>query len=128
VGIAAPPDVVFAALATAYALVGFQGSGPAIGRQRTWAVQPRIRGRLDKVPLSQYIDCGRTATGELGADIHMITLTVTSEVTGSGRSSTLATRVLAVARAVDNSNSAFDCSSRGTLETRINDDVASRVQ
>lgn len=128
VGLTAPPDIVYAALATAYAMVGLQGSGPAIGRERTWAAQPRLRMKLDNVRLSQYIDCGRTATGELGADVHMITLTVTSEVTGSGRSSTLATRVLASARAVDNSSSTFECSSTGRLESRINEDVASRVQ
>jgi hypothetical protein len=124
----AAPQAVFAALAPAFAGVGLEGAGPAIGRERTWAAQPRLRRVLDKVPLSRYLDCGRTATGELAADTHLVRLVVTSAVTAAAGGSTLATQVSASATSVEGSNSPLECSSNGVLEGRIHDAVAATLK
>jgi hypothetical protein len=128
VDVAAPPAAVWAALPGAFASVGLEGAGPAIGRERTLAAQPRLRRTLGKVPLSRFIDCGRMSTGELSADNHIVRLTVTSAVTPQGTGSALATQVTATAAAVDNSNAPVECSSTGVLEARIGDAVTTNLK
>jgi hypothetical protein len=114
-----PPADVWKALPAAYADLGLTG-GPAIGQQQTFAaVLPTVRRQLNKVPLSRFLDCGTTAAGVSGADVHMVRLQVSSIVEPQPAGTRVRTQVLARATSVENSNGAMDCSSTGVLEQRL---------
>lgn len=123
----AAPAAVWALLPDVYAALGLPGA-PALGRERTLVAQPRIRRVLNGVPLSRYLECGRTATGELSADVYTIQLTVMTSVEPDSGGSLLATQVRAIATAVSSANSPVDCASTGTLEARLGEALAARMK
>jgi hypothetical protein len=123
----APPADVWKALPVAYADIGLAG-GPAIGQQQTFAaVIPSLRRRLDKIPLSRFLNCGTTPSGALGADEHLVRLQVTTIVEPQSTGTRLRTQVLARATSVENSNGAQECSSTGVLEQRLAQAVDARL-
>ena len=126
--VTAPPADAWKALGAAYADVGLTGGGPAVGYERTFAaVIPTLRRQLNKVPLSRFLDCGTTATGQPGADTHAIRLQVTTVVEPDGTGARLRTQVLARATSVENSSGAQDCASTGILEQRLAQAVDARL-
>jgi hypothetical protein len=123
----APPADVWKALPVAYADIGLAG-GPAIGQQQTFAaVIPSLRRRLDKIPLSRFLNCGTTPSGALGADEHLVRLQVTTIVEPQSTGTRLRTQVLARATSVENSNGPQECSSTGVLEQRLAQAVDARL-
>ena len=123
----APPADVWKALPVAYADLGLAG-GPAIGQQQTYAaVLPSVRRQLNKVPLSRYLDCGTTASGSSGADVHMVRLQVSSIVEPQPSGTRVRTQVLARATSVENSSGAMECSSTGVLEQRLAQAIDARL-
>lgn len=126
--VTAPPSDVWKVLGAAYADLGLTGGGPAIGYERTFAaVIPAVRRQLNKVPLSRFLECGVTATGQPGADTHAVRLQVTTVVEPDGTGARLRTQVLARATSVENSSGVQECASTGVLEQRLARAVDARL-
>ena len=89
----------------------------------------KIRGRLGKVALSKYLDCGNGTT-QVGAnaDSYDVFLSVMTGVTSAGAGgATLTTLVDAQARPVIVSQAYSRCSSKGGIEIRIAELVQARL-
>lgn len=81
----------------------------------------KVRRRLATVPLSKYLDCGRSQMGP-NADDYEITLTVftRAQPSDSGRT-TITTNVDATGQGLQFAGQASRCTSKGLLETAIED-------
>ncbi len=124
----ATPERVWAALPAALADVGLTG-GPQPGQARTYlASVPSVRRQLNKVALSRYLDCGTTASGERGADTHLIRLQVTNIVEPDPQGARLRVQVLARATSTEGSGGTTDCSTTGVLESRIGEALEARLR
>ena len=79
----------------------------------------KLRGKLGKVPLGRYIDCGTTQIGP-NAESYNITLTLTTALAplaGGGTSMTI--NMEASAKPLAFSQEPFHCSTKGALEERV---------
>ena len=124
----ATPERVWAALPAALADVGLSG-GPQTGQARTYlALMPSVRRQLNKVALSRYLDCGTTASGERGADTHIVRLQATNIVEPDPQGARVRIQVLARATPIDGSSGATDCATTGVLETRIGEALEARLR
>ncbi|GLC26070.1 hypothetical protein [Roseisolibacter agri] len=122
------PDRVWAALPAALADVGLSG-GPMAGQARTYiALMPSVRRQLNKVALSRYLDCGTTASGERGADTHLIRLQVTNIVEPDPQGARVRFQVLARATSTEGSGGTTDCATTGVLESRIGEALEARLR
>ena len=124
----ATPERVWAALPAALADVGLSG-GPMTGQARTYlASVPSVRRQLNKVALSRYLDCGTTASGERGADTHLIRLQVTNIVEPDPQGARVRFQVLARATSTEGSGGTTDCTTTGVLESRIGEALEARLR
>jgi hypothetical protein len=81
----------------------------------------KLRGKLGKVPLGRYIDCGTTQIGP-NAESYDITLTLTAALSpqaGGGTSMTI--NMEASAKPLAFAQEPFRCSTKGGLEKRVVD-------
>ena len=84
----------------------------------------KTRFRLRKVSLSRYLDCGSSPAGP-SADDYEVTMAVHTQLAPGAASSTTATTTLeASAKPVQFSQPPTRCSSRGVLEPRVGDLIA----
>jgi len=75
--------------------------------------------RLNKVPLSRYIDCGSSQLGQ-NADDYDVRLSFTAQATpGKGDTTNLITTIDAAARPATYAQDYSQCSSKGSLEARL---------
>jgi hypothetical protein len=125
--LAAAPAVALQALGAAFADVGLEG-GPATGQPQSYAANLSVRRALGKVPLSRYLDCSTTATGESRANVDLIKGSVTAQVVAQPGGSALVTQVVARAIAADGASGAFTCSSTGALEARLAEALRARLR
>lgn len=124
----ATPAQVWAALPAALADVGLTGA-PQPGPGRSYvATIPSVRRQLNRVPLSRYLECGTTASGERGADTHIVRLQTTSIVEPDPPGARLRIQVLARATSVGGSGGTTDCATTGVLESRIGEALESRLR
>jgi hypothetical protein len=87
----------------------------------------KVRAKLGRVGLARYIDCGTTQIGP-NAESYDITLTLTTTlVTTPGGATSMAINFLASAKPPAFSQEPFRCSTKGTLEQRVNDLTAALV-
>lgn len=87
----------------------------------------KIRGRLGKVTLSRYLDCGNTQIGP-NADSYDVFLSVLSTVAADGTAGAkLSTVVDAQAKPITYNQAYSRCSSKGGLEIRIAELVKARL-
>jgi hypothetical protein len=87
----------------------------------------KIRQKLGSVPLSTYIDCGQAQIGP-SADSYDVYLNVTTTAKMLSPTETeIATTVESAARPLSFSQEYSNCSSKGTIEARISEIVASRL-
>jgi hypothetical protein len=87
----------------------------------------KLRRELHSVPLTRYLDCGRTQGGP-SAETYEVFLTVLTEVqTAEPEGTTVATIVQALAKPVTYSGEYVRCSSTGKLEARILDGLKARL-
>jgi hypothetical protein len=78
-----------------------------------------IRGRLRNVPLSRYLDCGRTQI-DFNADTYQINLSVLTQLFSEPNGgTTIATTVEAQARPLQFAQEWLRCTSRGGIEQQI---------
>jgi hypothetical protein len=81
----------------------------------------KLRGKLGKVGLGRYIDCGTTQIGP-NAESYDITLTLTTTLTATGGGATAMTIDLeASARPLAFAQEPFRCETKGNLERRVTD-------
>jgi hypothetical protein len=87
----------------------------------------KLRGRLGKVSLSRYLDCGNTQIGP-NADSYDVYLSVVSTVVAEGTAGAkLSTTVDAKARPITYNQAYSNCASKGGIEIRIADLVKARL-
>lgn len=86
-----------------------------------------LRGKLGKVPLGRYIDCGTTQIGP-NAESYDITLTLTLSVAQtSGNAAAMSVDLEASAKPLAFAQEPFRCSTKGNLERRVFDLTAALV-
>lgn len=120
--VGAPPARVWAVLPGVFGELGLAYNGIDDKARQLELRAVRVRGRLGKTRVSQYLTCGTSlATGGNNADMYDVTLNVVSRV-GPGADSTRAmvrTYVTATARPVAVSGSEVACGTTGQLEETI---------
>jgi hypothetical protein len=81
----------------------------------------KLRGKLGKVPLGRYIDCGTTQIGP-NAESYDITLTLTTALSATpGNGAAMTIDMEASAKPLAFSQEPFRCSTKGGLEKRVTD-------
>jgi hypothetical protein len=118
--IEAPPAAVLAALNLAYADLGIEVKhlNPQAGEvgNKNFTKMYRLGGK----PLSEYVGCGITTTGQ-AADNYRVTMSLVSHVTPAGTVSRVVTQLTAYAEDLASSKGTMSCLSLGTLEGRLHD-------
>lgn len=112
------PAAMLSALSTAYGDLGIEVKlwNPQTGEvgNRNFAKMYRMAGS----PLSDYVGCGLTTTGQ-AADNYRVTMSLVSVVTPNGSGSTVETRLTAYAEDISSSKGTLSCLTRGTLEQKL---------
>jgi hypothetical protein len=118
--IEAPPAAALAALDSAYADLGIEVKlwNPQTGEvgNKNFSKMYRLGGK----PLSDYVGCGTTTTGQ-AADNYRVTLSLVSHVMPAGTVSRVETQLTAYAEDLGSSKGTLSCLSLGTLEARLHD-------
>jgi hypothetical protein len=116
--IARAPDAVFGVLAGVYQDLGITVGTIDAPNRTTGNTQIRVRGRLGRVPVATYLDCGNTGLQGAAANAYPVRMSVLSTVTPEGEGSRLRTVVEGVYTSAESSG-AVACSSTGELEGAI---------
>jgi hypothetical protein len=126
VAVKASPDKVLAALKAAYADLGIEVKlyDPPHGQigNRNFTRTRRLAGE----PLSNYVGCGATLTGE-AADSYRVTMELISQVTPENEGSRLQTWLTAAGQDLAASGDKVSCLSKGTLEAKVNAFAMQRI-
>lgn len=116
----ASPAATLAALNSAYADLGIEVRllNPETGEvgNRNFTKMYRLGGK----PLSDYIGCGTTTTGQ-AADNYRVTMSLVSHVSPAAKSSRVVTQLTAYAEDLGSSKGTLSCLTLGTLEARLHD-------
>lgn len=125
--IARAPNAVFGVLAGVY-----QDLGIAIGtvdtpNRTTGNTQVRARGRLGRVPVSTYLDCGNTGLQGAAANAFPVRLSVLSYVTPEGEGGSRLRTIVEGVYTTAESSGTVACSSTGELEGAIARAVQTRT-
>jgi len=124
--IARAPDAVFGVLAGVYQDLGIAVGTIDTPNRTTGNTQIRARGRLGRVPVSTYLDCGNTGLQGAAANTFPVRMSVLSSVTPEGEGSRLRTVVEGVYTSAEASGTVA-CSSTGELEGAIARAVQVRI-
>jgi len=125
--LAAPPDDVWAALTRVYEDLQLD---PDMIDSRTHQIGIRklTRSSVAGQSADALVRCGQEGSGPSGANRFRITLSIQSRVNADGEGSQLSTIVTGTASRVDGSSvNRVDCFSKGVLETRILNDVETKL-
>jgi hypothetical protein len=118
VPVAAAPDKILAALNAAYGDLGIEIKlwDPPHGQvgNRSFTKMFRLAG----APLSQYLACGLTSSGD-AADSYRITMSLVSQVEPAAGGSTVVTTLSAYAEDLASSKGTISCGTRGILEDKV---------
>jgi hypothetical protein len=113
-----PPAAMMSELSAAYADLGIEVKlwNPQTGEvgNRNFTKMYRLAGR----PVSDYLGCGTTTTGQ-AADNYRITMSLVSRVTPNGSGSKVETTLTAYAEDISSSKGTLSCLTLGTLEQRL---------
>jgi hypothetical protein len=116
--VATPPLAMLSGLSAAYSDLGIEVKlwNPQTGEvgNRNFTKSYRLAGH----PISDYLGCGTTTTGQ-AADNYRITMSLVSRVTPSGTGSTVETKLTAYAEDISSSKGTLSCVTLGTLEQRL---------
>jgi hypothetical protein len=112
------PAAMMSGLSAAYADLGIEVKlwNPQTGEvgNRNFTKMYRLAGR----PVSDYLGCGTTTTGQ-AADNYRITMSLVSRVTPNGSGSKVETTLTAYAEDISSSKGTLSCLTLGTLEQRL---------
>lgn len=123
----APVQATMAALVETYLTMEIPITDVDEAANRLETHDVRVR-RIDGARMSRWLDCGTGISGQR-ADSYQVTVTLLSSVLPAGPSaSRVVTDLDGNARPRDTSGSAVYCSSRGTLEARIVEEVRRRAE
>jgi hypothetical protein len=87
----------------------------------------KVRGKLGKVGLARYIDCGTTQIGP-NAESYDVTLTlITTLAATAGGATSMTINFEASAKPLQFSQEPFRCSTKGNIEQRVNELTAALV-
>jgi hypothetical protein len=118
--IEAPPAATLAALDSAYVDLGIEVKlwNPQTGEvgNKNFSKMYRLGGK----PLSDYVGCGVTTTGQ-AADNYRVTMSLVSHVAPAGTVSRVETQLTAYAEDIGSSKGTLSCLTLGTLEARLHD-------
>lgn len=118
--IEASPAATLAALNSAYADLGIEVKllNPETGEvgNKNFTKMYRLAGK----PLSDYLGCGVTTTGQ-AADNYRVTMSLVSHVSPAGTVSRVDTQLTAYAEDLGSSKGTLSCLTLGTLEARLHD-------
>ena len=120
------PDAVFGVLGGVYEDLGIAVGTIDAPNRTTGNTQIRARGRLGRVPVSTYLDCGNTGLQGAAANAFPVRMSVLSTVSAEGDGSRLRTVVEGVYTSAESSG-AVACSSTGELEATIARAVLARA-
>lgn len=119
-----PPDRLWSKVPAAYDALGvpiteINGDARALG-----AVEARVRGRIGGEPVSRYVRCGSTMTGEVADqyEVYLTAITQVESVDADAGSSVVSSHVEAVAQGASSGNT-VRCATRGRLETDIHEQL-----
>jgi hypothetical protein len=116
--IAAPPAAAWTALLNVYSDLGLQLSGADSRTHLVQVTNRRVR-RIENRRMSAYLDCGSGNSGQY-ADAYDVYMTLQTQLLpGEDGTSTVRTRLEAVARDAAHGNAPIRCTSKRTLEQRI---------
>ncbi len=122
----AAPEKVLEALRSAYSDLGIEVKlyDPTHGQvgNRNFTRSYRLSGQ----PLSRFIGCGTTMTGE-AADSYRVTMALLSQVTPENGRSRVQTSLTGAAQDIGTSDERVSCLSRGLLEAQVNELVSRRI-
>ena len=116
--IARAPDAVFGVLTGVYQDLGITVGTMDAPNRTAGNTQIRVRGRLGRVPVATYLDCGNTGLQGAAANAYPVRMSVLSSVSSEGEGSRLRTVVGGVYTSAESSG-AVACSSTGELEGAI---------
>jgi hypothetical protein len=118
VPVAATPDKVLAALNAAYGDLGIEIKlwDPPHGQVGNKSFTKIFR--LAGAPLSQYLACGLTSSGD-AADSYRVTMSLVSQVDPTAGGSRVVTTLSAYAEDLASSKGTISCGTRGILEDRL---------
>jgi hypothetical protein len=117
--VAAPPDRVWAVLRAVYDSIGIAPTTIDPATRTIGNPAARIRRQLKGVPMSQYIDCGKTQSFP-SADTYEVFLSIaTSAQPHPSGGTSVATVIEGQARPITFSGDPVRCLSLSTLEKRI---------
>ncbi len=122
-----PVDDVWAVLPDIWTTLGITVDGISQTEHRLTSPIMRVRRALGGVPLSRYVECGRTAMGP-NADSYFIALKVETVLSGSGRTTIVQSALKATGEGTGNGGQQVRCSSTGELENRIGERLLKRLQ
>jgi hypothetical protein len=127
VQIEAPPAQVWSALTAVYLELGIDAAHSDARTRTIGNPGLRLRRRLANVPLSRYLDCGRTQGGA-SADSYEINASIHSTVQAHpDQTSSVQTTLSATAHNVNFGGAPVRCTSTGELEVRIAGMVLGRL-
>ena len=87
----------------------------------------KVRGKLGKVGLARYIDCGTTQIGP-NSESYDVTLTLTTTLTATaGGATSMTIDFESSAKPLAFAQEPFHCSTKGTMEQRVNQLTAALV-
>jgi len=125
----APAAKLWTTLPAVYDQIGLPINGVDTDKHAVVAVNFRARVQLNKVRLSQYVDCGGAGSiGGRSADSYTITFNIATQVVPvSDARATVATLVQAFGQPSSNSGQPVHCTSTGNLEAKIAELAAAHV-
>jgi len=123
---AVPSARIWDALPAVYDSLGLPITDRNVESRTLGTSSMKLRHRLGKVALSKYMDCGSTQ-GSPSADLYDVLLTFTAQLVPSGDSTTVATRMNAMARPTFVSGEYVNCGSTRALEKRFFDLLSAQV-
>jgi hypothetical protein len=125
----APAAKLWTTLPAVYDQLGLPINGVDTDKRAVVAVNFRTRVQLNKVRLSQYVDCGGVGSiGGRSADSYTITFNIATQVVPiTDARSTVATLVQAFGQPTSNSGQPVHCTSTGNLEEKIAELAAAHV-
>ena len=88
------------------------------------ALQARVRGRIGDAPVSRFVRCGSTMTGEVADqyEVHLTSITQVEPAAADSGRSILSSHVTAVAQGTASGNT-VQCATRGRLEGNIREQL-----
>lgn len=120
--VAAAPDATMRALVETYQALEIPVTRVLQAERRLESRNVRVR-RIGGERMSRFVDCGTGITGQRADQFRVSITLMTSVVSADGGMSRVVTDFDATARPRNTSGSEVYCTSRGTLEVRLLDEV-----